>query len=160
MLVSLIVAQALLRVAAKFNGGPSPVFTRASPANRSPSPALLPLRSRCLWTSGAIEPFCCQFLHRVRVFSVPASRPFNLPHHSLAVYACACLLSPPMISDLCSERPNNAYTDWELDKRSGYGLGGLPPISSCVPRRLRPCSSPSLNPHWKPWFFSNPCITL
>ena len=102
MLVSLIVAQALLRVAAKFNGGPSPVFTRASPANWSPSSALLPLRSHCLWTSGAIEPFCCQFLHRVRVFSVPASRLFNLPHHSLAVYACARLLSPPMISDLCS----------------------------------------------------------
>ena len=40
-----------------------------------------------------------------------------------------------------------AHTDWELDKRSGHGYGGLLSICSCFPRRFRSCSSPSLNPH-------------
>ena len=97
-----MVARALLRVSAWFKDGLSPVFTRASRANRSPSPALLPPRSRCLWTSVVTEPFRCQFLYRVRVPSVPASRSFVSLHHSLLVCACARLLSPLMISDLCS----------------------------------------------------------
>ena len=71
-------------------------------ANCSPSPALLPPRSRCHWTSVVTEPFRCQFLYRVRVPSVPASRSFVSLHHSLLVCACARLLSPLMISDLCS----------------------------------------------------------
>ena len=71
-------------------------------ANCSPSPALLPPRSRCHWTSVVTEPFRCQFLYRVRVPSVPASRSFVSLRHSLLVCACARLLSPLMILDLCS----------------------------------------------------------
>ena len=145
-------------VSVKFKGGLSPIFTRASPANRSPSPALLPLRSRCHWTSGAIRSFCSQFLRCFRVFSVPASRSFVSLYHALPVCACARFLSPPVFSDLCSERPNTACTDWELDTHSGSSLDGLPPICSCFPRRLRPCSSASLNPH-EPPFFKTPYET-
>ena len=99
----------------------------------------LHVRSRCHWTSVVTEPFRCQFLYRVRVPSVPASRSFVSLHHSLLVCACARLLSPLMISDLCSGQTHHVYTDKELDTCSGHGFGGLPPICPSYPRRFRPC---------------------
>ena len=116
--------------------GPSPVFTRVLRANCSPSPALLPPRSRCHWTSVVTEPFRCQLLYRVRVPSVPASRSFVSLHHSLLVCACARLLSPLMISDLCSEQTHSLHrqgTGYVLRPRFRWPVSNLPVVSPSVP---------------------------
>ena len=142
----------LLRVSAKFEDGHSPVFTRASPANRSPTPALLPVRSRFHWISVVTEPFCCQFLRCLRVPAVPVSRFLVLLQRLVPVYAFAGLVSPPMISKLCSEQTHVVCTDWELNTGSGHGFGGLPPICRCFPRRFRPCRPARPNTMSEPIF--------